>query len=62
MTYLDRKLKPIILKPALKNGPFSSGLVLNCLNNDIYKTTMGNGLVGEIEISPNSMEKLRIMI
>jgi hypothetical protein len=58
---LDQRKKKIDLMP-VENGAFSApsgGLFLNCLNGTQYGSTMSNGHYGEVDVSPDSMQKLQ---
>ena len=54
--------QPLDLKPitnSLINAPDGGVLALNCLNGSRYGSTMSDGHYGEIDVSPESMERLQ---
>lgn len=57
-----RNPQPINLKPItnnLINAPGGGVLILNCLNGSRYGATMSNGHYGEVDVSPESMQRLQ---
>lgn len=53
---------PLDLKPVTNNlihAPGGGVLVLNCLNGSRYGSTMSDGHYGEIDVSPESMQRLQ---
>ena len=56
------KTQPLALKPitnSLINAPGGGVLALNCLNGSRYGSTMSDGHYGEIDVSPESMQRLQ---
>lgn len=54
--------KPLELKPITNNfidAPGGGILMLNCLNGSRYGSTMSDGHYGEIDVSPESMQRLQ---
>lgn len=54
--------QPLGLKPitnSLINAPSGGVLALNCLNGSSYGSTMSDGHYGEIDVSPESMQRLQ---
>lgn len=54
--------QPLDLKPitnSLINAPGGGVLALNCLNGSRYGSTMSDGHYGEIDVSPESMQRLQ---
>ena len=59
-----RNPQPLELKPIsnnLINAP-GGALVLNCLNGSKYGATMADGHYGEIDVSPESMQRLQSVL
>lgn len=56
--------QPLELKPIANNIINAPGgaLVLNCLNGSKYGSTMADGHYGEIDVSPESMQKLQYIL
>lgn len=57
-----RNPKPLDLKPVennMVNAPNGGVLILNSLNGSRYGSTMADGHYGEIDVSPQSMERLQ---
>ncbi|WP_202905089.1 hypothetical protein [Paraburkholderia mimosarum] len=57
-----RNPQPLELKPienGFINAPRGGVLVLNCLNGSKYGSTMSDGHYGEIDVSPESMLRLK---
>lgn len=59
-----RNPKPLELKPIANNLISAPGgaLVLNCLNGSKYGSTMADGHYGEIDVSPQSMQRLQSVL
>ncbi|HEY1059493.1 MAG TPA: hypothetical protein VGE55_12255 [Limnobacter sp.] len=59
-----RNPQPLELKPVsnkLIDAP-GGALVLNCLNGSKYGSTMADGHYGEVEVSPESMQRLQSVL
>lgn len=57
-----KKPKPLDLKPVENNmvsSPNGGVLILNSLNGSKYGSTMADGHYGEVDVSPESMERLQ---
>lgn len=57
-----RNPKPLDLKPVenkMVNAPNGGVLILNSLNGSKYGSTMADGHYGEVDVSPESMERLQ---
>ena len=57
-----RDPQPLDLKPiknSLINAPGGGVLALNCLNGSRYGSTIADGHYGEIDVSPESMQRLQ---
>lgn len=57
-----RDPKPLDLKPVdnnMVNAPNGGVLILNSLNGSKYGSTMADGHYGEVDVSPESMERLQ---
>lgn len=57
-----KKPKPLDLKPVENNmisAPNGGALILNSLNGSKYGSTMSDGHYGEVDVSPESMERLQ---
>ena len=57
-----RNPQPLELKPIENefiNAPGGGVLALNCLNGSRYGSTMSDGHYGEIDVSPESMQRLK---
>jgi hypothetical protein len=59
-----RNPQPLELKPIANNLINAPGgaLVLNCLNGSKYGSTMADGHYGEIDVSPESMQRLQSVL
>lgn len=59
-----RNPQPLELKPMANNIIDAPGgaLVLNCLNGSKYGSTMADGHYGEIDVSPESMQRLQSVL
>ncbi len=60
-----RNPQPLELKPIINNfisAPSGGVLVLNSLNGSKYGSTMSNGHYGEIDVSPESMQRLQAVL
>jgi hypothetical protein len=56
---------PLELQPIqnrMVNAPNGGVLMLNCLNGTRYGSTMADGRYGEVDVSPDSMGKLRSIL
>jgi hypothetical protein len=62
---LDAAKKPINLKPIINNlinAPDGGILALNNLNGSKYGSTMSNGQYGEVDVSIESMRRLKVIL
>ena len=60
-----RNPQPLELKPIINsfiNAPSGGVLVLNNLNGSKYGSTMSDGHYGEIDVSPESMQRLQAVL
>lgn len=59
-----RNPQPLELKPMANNFINAPGgaLVLNCLNGSKYGSTMSDGHYGEVDVSPESMQRLQSIL
>lgn len=60
-----KKPQPMDLKPVTNNfidAPGGGVLVLNCLNGSKYASTMSDGHYGEVDVSPESMQRLQAIL